>query len=161
MFHKCNVKLCCEDQRWQGSGGRQRDAQVCVRNKTMKTIEGLMLGGHWPGQHCTILFQTGSNVGVLAESYLAVTDKEQLSQHKDYCPVWGRGEQLEEAAVHLLFMRRKARILDISAQRNLLKCGWKYKPVAIALVDGPGIWFGFISIVFSREVNSCLCESKW
>lgn len=87
MFHKCNVKLCCEDQRRQGSGGRQRDAQVCVRNKTTTTIEGLMLRGHRSGQHRAILFQTDSNVGVLAESYLAVTDKAQLSQHKDYCPV--------------------------------------------------------------------------
>lgn len=46
-----------------------------------------MLRGHRSGQHRAILFQTDSNVGVLAESYLAVTDKEQLSQHKDYCPV--------------------------------------------------------------------------
>lgn len=129
MFHKCNVKLCCEDQRRQGSGGRQRDAQVCVRNKTMTTIEGLMLRGHRSGQHRAILFQTDSNVGVLAESYLAVTDKEQLSQHKDYCPVWKekkKKKQLEKAAVHLLFLRKKgfksARNLDIYIQCNLLQC---------------------------------------
>lgn len=49
-------------------------AQVCVRNKTMTTIEGLMLGDHRSGQLRAILFQTGSDVGVLAESYLA-TDR--------------------------------------------------------------------------------------
>lgn len=87
-----------------------------------------MLRGHRSGQHRAILFQTDSNVGVLAESYLAVTDKEQLSQHKDYCPVGKekKKKQLEKAAVHLLFLSRKgfksAIILDIYIQCNLLQC---------------------------------------
>lgn len=86
-----------------------------------------MLRGHRSGQHRAILFQTDSNVGVLAESYLAVTDKEQLSQHKDYCPIGKeKKKQLEKAAVHLLFLSRKgfksAIILDIYIQCNLLQC---------------------------------------
>lgn len=100
-----------------------------MRNKTTTTIAGLMLGGHGSGQHSAILFQTDSNVGVLAESYLVVTDKEQRSQHKDYCPVLKKKKkrkQLEKAAVHLLFLRRKgfksARILEIYVQCNLPQC---------------------------------------
>lgn len=77
-----------------------------MRNKATTTIEGLMFGVHRSGQLRTTLFQTDSNVGVLDESYLAVTDKEQLSQHTDYWPVCKKKKQLEKAAVHLLFFRR-------------------------------------------------------